>query len=305
VRFNLISGMWTAEDGSTTNFPFGIHQIHEEIVAPVVQNLMNETRIERLKIYNHIKDQKLSYLNKWHQDTEDFYGRNRAESADLMNLMRASLRDYVAAYNTLSSLKKTEESMAQSSGSLESTVVNSKIDSAEVFAAFELQSKEFQNVQIDFENYMERLKEDIDIKAQKFEHIDYYDALLRDGTPKEIAVASDQVHDFDARRKPLIMVNPLFAKVSDLPPTPSVEEITFEHMSLNLPSIAKKTLKELEDDLVIEESESNKIEININSEKENVNDIEVSSETKNDAIGQISKNNDILNDNDETGYKWR
>ena len=58
---------------------------------------MNETRIERLKIYNHIKDQKISYLNKWHQDTEDFYGRNRAESADLINLMRASLRDYVAA----------------------------------------------------------------------------------------------------------------------------------------------------------------------------------------------------------------
>jgi ASC-1-like (ASCH) protein len=106
VRFNLVSGMWTAEDGSTTNFPFGVHQIHEEIVAPMVQNLMNETRIERLKIYNHIKDQKISYLNKWHQDTEDFYGRNRAESADLINLMRASLRDYVAAYNTLSSLKK-------------------------------------------------------------------------------------------------------------------------------------------------------------------------------------------------------
>ena len=253
VRFNLVSGMWTAEDGSTTNFPFGVHQIHEEIVAPIVQNLMNETRIERLKIYNHIKDQKISYLNKWHQDTEDFYGRNRAESADLINLMRASLRDYVAAYNTLTSLKKTEDSMAQSGGSLDSTVVTATENSAEVFAAFELQSKEFQNVQLDFENYMERLKEDIDMKAQKFEHIDYYDALLRDGTPKEIAVAADEVHDFDTRRKPLITVNPLFAKTSDLPPTPSVEEITFEHISLNLPNIAKNTLKELEDDLIVEQ----------------------------------------------------
>ena len=214
---------------------------------------MNETRIERLKIYNHIKDQKISYLNKWHQDTEDFYGRNRAESADLINLMRASLRDYVAAYNTLTSLKKTEDSMAQSGGSLDSTVVTATENSAEVFAAFELQSKEFQNVQLDFENYMERLKEDIDMKAQKFEHIDYYDALLRDGTPKEIAVAADEVHDFDARRKPLITVNPLFAKTSDLPPTPSVEDITFEHISLNLPNIAKNTLKELEDDLVVEQ----------------------------------------------------
>ena len=202
---------------------------------------------------NHIKDQKISYLNKWHQDTEDFYGRNRAESADLINLMRASLRDYVAAYNTLTSLKKTEDSMAQSGGSLDSTVVTATENSAEVFAAFELQSKEFQNVQLDFENYMERLKEDIDMKAQKFEHIDYYDALLRDGTPKEIAVAADEVHDFDTRRKPLITVNPLFAKTSDLPPTPSVEEITFEHISLNLPNIAKNTLKELEDDLIVEQ----------------------------------------------------
>jgi hypothetical protein len=250
VRFNLVSGMWTAEDGSTTNFPFGVHQIHEEIVAPVVQNLMNETRLERLKIYNHIKDQKISYLNKWHQDTEDFYGRNRAESADLINLMRASLRDYIAAYNTLTSLKKTEDSMSQSGGSLDSTVVAATENSAEVFAAFELQSKEFQTVQLEFENYMERLKEDIDQKAQKFEHIDYYDALLRDGTPREIAVAADEVHSFDIRRKPLITVNPLFAKTSDLPPTPSVEDIIYEHISMNLPTIAKNTLKELEDDLV-------------------------------------------------------
>jgi hypothetical protein len=248
VKYNLISGLWTAEDGGTTNFPFGVHQIHEEIVAPVVQNLMNETRIERLKIYNHIKDQKISYLNKWHQDTEDFYGRNRAESADLINLMRASLRDYIAAYNTLTSLKKTEESMAQSGGSLDATVVEASDNSADVLAAFELQSKEFQNVQIDFETYMERLKEDIDVKAEKFEHIDYYDALLRDGNAKEIAVAADEVHSFDPRRKPLISVNPLFAKSSELPPAPHVEELTNEHIALNLPAIAKSTLNELEGD---------------------------------------------------------
>ncbi len=249
VRYNILSDTWTAEDGSTTNFPFGVHQIHEEIVAPIVQNLMNETRIERLKIYNHIKDQKISYLNKWHQDTEDFYGRNRAESADLINLMRASIRDYVAAYNTLMSLKKTEESMVQSGGSLDATVVQSIENSAEVFAAFELQSKEFQNVQLDFEEYMERLKEDIDIKAQKFEHIDYYDALLRDGNPKDIAVATSEIHELEDRRKPLITVNPLFAKESEIPPAPNVENITYEHISLNLPIIAKNTLKELNDDL--------------------------------------------------------
>ena len=305
VRFNLVSGMWAAEDGSTTNFPFGVHQIHEEIVAPIVQNLMNETRIERLKIYNHIKDQKISYLNKWHQDTEDFYGRNRAESADLINLMRASLRDYVAAYNTLTSLKKTEESMAESGGSLDSTVVTATENSAEVFAAFELQSKEFQNVQLDFENYMERLKEDIDIKAQKFEHIDYYDALLRDSTPKEIAVATDEVHNFDLRRKPLITVNPLFAKTSDLPPTPSVEDITFEHISLNLPNIAKNTLKELEEDLMIENPTSasgieNSIESHIDVVEKQNSDTKVELE-ENYETGENSESNDEENATDAHG----
>jgi len=264
VRYNLLSDTWTAEDGSTTNFPFGVHQIHEEIVAPIVQNLMNETRIERLKIYNHIKDQKISFLNKWHQDTEDFYGRNRAESADLINLMRASLRDYVAAYNTLTSLKKTEDSMAQSGGSLDSTVVTATVNSAEVFAAFELQSKEFQNVQMDFESYMERLKEDIDVKAGKFEHIDYYDALLRDGNSKDIAVASSEVHELDERRKPLITVNPLFAKTSEMPPKPNIEDITYDHISLNLPSIAKNTLRELDEDLVSEPTNVEEIESNDN-----------------------------------------
>jgi len=252
VKYNLLSDTWVAEDGSSTNFPFGIHQIHEEIVAPIVQNLMNETRIERMKIYNHIKDQKINYLNKWHQDTEDFYGRNRAESADLINLMRASLRDYIAATNTMASLKKTEDSMKDSGGSLDSTVVAANDSSAEVLAAFDMQSKDFQAVQLDFENYMDRLKEDIDLKAEKFEHIDYYDALLRDGNSKDTAVATSEVHELDERRKPLIAVSPLFAKVSEMPPVPNIENVTYEHISLNLPSIAKNALNELKEELIPE-----------------------------------------------------
>lgn len=245
VRFNLITGLWTSEDGNTTNMPFGVHQIYEEIVAPMVQNLMAETRIERLKIYNHIKDQKISYLNKWHQDTDAFYRANRAESADIINLMQESLREYVAAYNTLVSLQRTEDSMVQSNGALESTVVNVVDNSAESLTAFELQSKEFQNTQSNFEEYMERLKEDIDLKAEKFGHIEYYDAKLRDGYSNEVAVAAGEIHSLDDRRKSLANVNPLFAKKSDLPPQPNVEDITFEHISLNLPIIAKNALDEL------------------------------------------------------------
>lgn len=293
VRYNMLSDTWVAEDGSSTNFPFGIHQIHEEIVAPMVQNLMNETRIERLKIYNHIKDQKISYLNKWHQDTEDFYGRNRAESADLINLMRASLRDYVAAYNTMASLKKTEDSMSQSDGSLDSTVVTAASNEAEVFAAFEIQSKEFQNVQLEFESYMERLKDDIDNKAAKFEHIDYYDALLRDGNSRDTAVASSELHDLDERRKPLISINPLFAKTSEMLPEPSVENIIYEHMSLNLPNIAKNALRELDEDLVTPPATNDEITntdvSSVNTQESQIDDVSTPSIKEKDIINEIDE----------------
>jgi hypothetical protein len=297
LKYNLLEGSWKAEDGSTTNFPFGIHQIHEEIVAPIVQNLMAETRIERLKIYNHIKDQKISYLNKWHQDTEDFYGRNRAESADLINLMRASLRDYIAAFNTLASLKKTEESMENSDGKLESTVVATEENQSDVLAAFELQSKEFQNVQLDFENFMEQLKEDIDFKASEFEHIEYYEASLRDANSRDTARASDEIQDMELRRKPLAAVNPLFAKTSELPPVPSMEEITHEHSALNLPLIAKETLNELEQESMLEElsnddSESAQAEGIIDENLEEINE----NDSDENAIDELGEEEEINNE---------
>jgi hypothetical protein len=256
VKYNLLSGMWTAEDGSVTNLPFGVHQIYEEIVAPVVQNLMQETRIERLKIYNHIKDQKIEYLNRWHENCEDFYGRNRAEAADIIRDMGKSLQEYVAAYNTLVSLQRTEDSMVLSGGDLDSTVVDVVDNAAETLAAFELQSQEFKNTQTSFEEYMERLKDDIDEKATKFGHIEYYDAKLRDGHSNEVAVAADEVHELEDRRKPLAIVNPLFAKTSELPPAPNIEDITFEHIALNLPIIAKNALENLKDEEETETSDN-------------------------------------------------
>ncbi|HEY4193968.1 MAG TPA: hypothetical protein VGM63_00415 [Mucilaginibacter sp.] len=287
VRFNLLTNGWVAEDGSSTNMPFGIHQIHEEIVAPIVQNLLKENRIERLKIYNHIRDQKLDYLNKWHQDTEDFYGRNRAESADLVNLMRASLRDYIAGYNTMASLKKTEDSMQQSDGSLDATVVKVEDNSTELIAAFSDQSSQFQAVQKDFEDYMDRLKEDIDFRAEKFEHIDYYDALLRDENPRDSAVATEEIHGLDSRRRPLIAISPLLAKTTELPPEPSIEEATYDGLSLNLPAIAKNALLELEEagapvleDVIVDEApfqdemDETQLQEEFNEEPEQHNDDE-------------------------------
>ena len=245
MKFNLMSGMWTSEDGNVSAMPFGVHQIIEEIMAPVVQNLMAENRIERLKIYNGIKDQKISYLNKWHQDTDAFYRANRAESSDIINLMQESLRNYVAAFNTLASLQKTEDSMRVGGENLENTVVETVTNTEESLAAFQLQSQEFERVQLEFEEYMERLQEDIGRRAEEFGHVEYYDAKLRDGHSNEAAVAANEIHSLDSRRQPLANVNPLFAKSSPLPPPPKVEDIAYEHMALNLPAIAREALASL------------------------------------------------------------
>ena len=279
VRYNLITDAWTAEDGSTTTMPFGVHQIYEEIVAPMVEKLMQENRIERLKIYNHIKDQKLSYLNKWHQDTDAFYRSNRAQSADLINLMQETLSQYVAAYNTLVSLQKTQESMNKSKD-LSSGIVNTEETSTESLLAFETQAKQFEQVQADFEEYMDRLKEDIDTRAEEFGHIEYYDARLQDGHSNELAVATSEARDMDERRKSLTSVNPLLAKKSELPPTPQVEEVMYEHMALNLPMIAKNALEELA------ANQASETYGNFENKEDNDQILDEVAE-KNNAIGQI------------------
>ncbi len=244
LKYDIISDCWVGEDGSKTNFPFGVHQIHEEIVAPIVQNLMEETRLERMKIYNNIKDQKTSYLNQWHQETMDFYGRNRAESNDLINIMRSTLSEYISSYNAMVALKKTEDNLKNNT-TIDASLVKSEENEAEVFAAFEAKSKDFKMIQEDFTQYMDRLKEDIDRRAEKFEYIEFYDASLRDTNFKDYAVASGRVNQLDARRMPLASVNPFFAETSELPPPPSIEDVTYEHMSINLPKIAKAALDEL------------------------------------------------------------
>ena len=244
LKYDIVSDCWVGEDGGKTNFPFGVHQIHEEIVAPIVQNLMEETRLERMKIYNNIKDQKISYLNQWHQETMDFYGRNRSESNDLINIMRSTLSEYISAYNSMLALKKTEDNL-NINKNIDDSIVKSEENEAEVFAAFEAKSKDFKMIQDDFAQYMDRLKEDIDRRAEKFEYIEFYDASLRDTTFKEYAIASGRVNKLEARRIPLAYVNPFFAETAELPPTPSIEVLTYEHLSINLPKIAKAALDEL------------------------------------------------------------
>lgn len=246
VYYNLYLGEWVAENGSVSPVPFGVHQIYEEIVAPVVQNLLAENRIERLKIYNHIYDQKLSYVNKWHQDVDAFYRSNRAESADIINNMQKTLAEYVEAYNVLAQLEATMKSM-EGEVNLDNAVVKKQDKGDEVLATFEQEAQSYRQVQQDFTDFMDRLQEDISAKAEEFGHVEYYDGRLRDGYSNRVAAASDKVGLLDERRKDLAQTNPLLAEDSLLPPEPSVEEVTYENLSINLQAIAKNALEELND----------------------------------------------------------
>lgn len=245
VHLDIRSMSWVADDGSRTTVPFGVNQIQYEIIAPIVTNLLKDTRKDRIEIYNHIKDQKLSYLNKWHQDTEDFYGRNRAEAADIINLMRSTLAEYSAAYNTLAAYKKTEESMSAQQ-TLESAVTEATDNSAEVLAGYQAQAQQVTQTQQEFSDYMDRLHEDIDARADKFGYVEYYDASLRDKKSRDTAVAADNVNLLDDRRKPLAEVNPLLAQISELPPVPSIDQVAYEYASINLNAVAREALAELQ-----------------------------------------------------------
>jgi hypothetical protein len=233
VKYDLFSASWIAEDQSRTSMPFGMHQIQEEVLAPVIQNLMAENRIERLKIYNGIKDQKIDYLNQWHRDTEDFYGRNRAEAADLINRMRESYADYVRSLNTYKALQETQLAMNKTR-SLDSAEVRQQNKDAEIIAGFEVQAQAFNQKQEEFSNFMDRLKDNIDGKASQFGYIPYYEATLRDREYRDIAQSADNLQELDPRRKKLLAVSPYVAKFAKLPPPPNVEQKMYDDFAIDL-----------------------------------------------------------------------
>jgi len=233
VKYDLFSTAWIAEDQSRTSMPFGMHQIQEEVLAPVIQNLMAENRVERLKIYNGIKDQKIDYLNQWHRDTEDFYGRNRAGVDDLINRMRESYADYIRSLNTYKALQETQIAMRKTR-SLDSAEVHEQNKDAEIIAGFEVQAQQFHKQQEDFSDFMDRLKENIDEKAAQFGYIPYYEATLRDNEYRDMAQSINRLQELDPRRRKLLAVNPYVARHAKLPPQPNVEQKMYDDFSINL-----------------------------------------------------------------------
>ena len=248
VKFDPISKNWVGEDGGRTNHPFGIHQIQEEVIAPLSRNLLRENRLERLKIYNNIRDQKLDYLNQWHRDTDDFYGRGRQESSDIINLMQTSLTEFNTALSQYKAFEETEKSMMQSCN-LSDAVVKSKGSTMAFSIAYcEEQTKQIRMQQDEFNNYIERLKEDIDRRAEEFDYTRFYDAYLQDGHSREYVQAMFGAENLSERQKNLLAAGEFIAENASLPPEPEVVESVFGLLGTDLNMEVAKALAELDEE---------------------------------------------------------
>lgn len=233
VKYELFSKNWVAEDGSRTSMPFGMHQIDEEIFMPVIAALMEETRIERLKIYNNIEDQKRMYLERWASETGNYFRDNRKTADELITHMRETYADYMNAYNMYKSLTDTSGTMKQS-GKLEDGEVKELDSQAEMIAGFEAQAAQCNQQQEEFSEFMDRIQESIELSTREFSHIEYYEGSLRDRVPHETAVAFSNIHNLDYRHKKLVGISPYVANHAELPPEPSVDPEINDYIQINL-----------------------------------------------------------------------
>ena len=233
VKYDMFSNNWVAEDGTRTSMPFGMHQIDEEIFMPIIASLMEENRVERLRIYNSIEDQKRSYLEKWSSEVGNYFRDNRKSADELITHMREAYAEYMSAYNMYKSLTDTSSIMKESGSASDGEV--KEIDSqAEMIAGFETQAIQCNKQQEAFGDFMDRIQESISDSTQEFSHIEYYEGSLRDMLPHETAMSIACVYELDARRKALAGISPYVANCAELPPEPSINQKMMDDITIDL-----------------------------------------------------------------------
>lgn len=275
VKYDIYNQNWVAEDNTRTIIPFGINQIEEEVLMPLINNLMQETRVERLKIYNNIKDQKLSYLNKWHQDVEFAFRDNRKSGQDLITQITNAYAEYSTAHNTYLSYKQTQDAMKQTGrADIETKEVNS---SDEAIKEIEEKVESCREVGEAFQLYMRTLQNDINASSEKFGFVEYFEGSLRDGESKKVAdsIIPENLQNLDPRRQKIIPVNSYFATYAELPPSPSVEPKLMEDFAMDLQQIASEQISRIdeENNVLLQKHEESSENIE-NESAEPSNDVE-------------------------------
>lgn len=301
VRYDIYNQNWVAEDNTRTIMPFGINQIEEEVLMPLINNLMNETRVERLKIYNNIKDQKLSYLNKWHQDVEAAFRDNRKTGQDLITEITNAYAEYSTAHNTYLSYKQTQAAMkATGSADIETAEVSAEDDSIK---EIEQKVEDCKQIGDAFQLYMRNLQADINSASEKFGFVEYFEGSLRDGESKKVAdsIVPENLQNLDERRKKIIPINSYFATYAELPPEPSTEPQLMQDFSVDLQQVAQNQIARIDEETSYSETlaEESDNEQNLQSEADTSYSEDSTEEPINDIPNQVQHVDDDDNEINE------
>ena len=255
VRYDVVSGNWVADDGARVSAPLGVHQIQEEIISPMVQNLLRETRVERLRIVNNIVDQKMNYVKEWQKEVDDFYGRGRAEGNDIINQIQVVLGEFTTAYSQYEAFRQTERAVAAGDENAPQNMKLAEGSSEKQVIAFKEQADQIEAQKNAFNDYVERLQGDIEVRAGTFSYTEDHEASLRDRHAKEAVMSLLAVDKLDDRRKVLLSANPYIAENAKLPPEATVnDEELYGRLGKDLRGVASSLVDAIDSELSEENS---------------------------------------------------
>ena len=256
VKFDLFNNGFVTEDDIPEKNVFSIHQVNDEIIMPVIRNLLRENRVKRLDIYNDTLKEKRDYVQRWNEEVQDFYGRNRTELQRLTTESEKEMKQFRTDIGVMTQLVAALSKMDTNGGMVE----NGNSIKQEELVAYNEFIKDMERTQESLDEYMDRLKDDIEATTDKFNYIEYYDTSLVDEDAQNVAKSMDfeNLKALDDRRKDLIKVSPYVATYATLPPTISTEQTLYESLAEDLPNYAREKIaesREFEENLLNEANE--------------------------------------------------
>lgn len=262
VRFDLFNNGFVTEDDVPERNVFSIHQVNDEIIMPVIRNLLRENRVKRLDIYNDTLKEKRDYVQRWNEEVQDFYGRNRTELQRLTTEAEKEMKQFRTDIGVMTQLVSALAKMDTNGGLVE----NGKSLKQEELVAYNEFIKSMEQTQEELDAYMDRLKDDIENTTDRFNYIEYYDTSLVDEDAQHVAKSMDleNLKALDDRRKELLKVSPYVATYATLPPKLSTEQSLYESIAEDLPNYAREKIaesREYEENLINEVGGKNTTEV--------------------------------------------
>ena len=184
-------------------------------------------------------------MEKWTSETGAYFRDNRKSADELITHMREAYADYTSSYTTYKSLMKTQE-MLESQGMEADGKVVAEDAQNEMIAGFELQASQCNKQQEEFADFMDRIQEDINESKDRFGHVEYFEASLRDAESHNMAVSMTNIQNLDPRKRQLVGVSPYFAQNAEIPPLPNTQPEMMADIDIDLINQVRQSLETLE-----------------------------------------------------------